>query len=273
MSCVKILEDFERKSSDSSNLASYQTSFFFDIPEFITLPSLQGRDTKEASQPLPPSIRVAKKASNEWRSGKTSGICDVTYHIEARFFKDRRLVTDTRREILLMPVSELPPPMDPEDLQKEYVLSAATTFASFWKRKRGTILFGASTEPRPFVLQATTRKSLIPGTDLMFNFSTRSIVESRAATSFSEPQFTSCEIIMTLEATTYFQEHEQDSVMTLAEARKTQLAVLKTARFEPQTRKMRLDSWRKVGQVTCKSFRASSIFDRANNHSWFKPSC
>jgi hypothetical protein len=252
MSCVKLLEDFRQNPSKDSNLISNETSFFFDIPEFITLPSLHGTDSKEALQPLPPSIRVIKKASNEWLVGKRSGVCDVTYHVEAKFFLNGRSVTEWRREILVMPVGEAPPPTDPEDLKKEYTLSATSSLGPFWSRKRGVVLSGSSAEPQPFVIQATTRKSLIPGTDLMFNFSTRSMIDRCVDPGFSKPQFTACEIIITMEAMTYFQEHEQDSVMSLAEARSNQLAVLKTMKFQPQIRKMSLGRWQKTGEALSK---------------------
>lgn len=262
MTCVKLLEDFHQKSSNDSNLVSNETGFFFDIPEFITLPSLQGTESKETLQPLPPSIRVMKKEPKEWLVGKRSGVCDVTYHVEAKFFLNRRPVTEWRREILVMPVGEVPPPLDPEALKKEYTLSATSSFGSFWKWKRGVILSGSSSEPQPFVIQATTRKSLIPGTDLILNFSTRSILDSRVEAKFSKPQFTACEIIITMEAMTYFHEEEQETVMSLAEARNHDLTVLKTTKFEPQIRKMSLGSWHKTGEAICKLLKLSLIRQR-----------
>ena len=256
MSCVRELEDFSQKPSGIPNSICCQSGFFFDIPETITLPSAQSSDSKLSSQPLPPSIRVIKKSSNDWLVGKTSGVCDVAYHIEARFFLNGRLVSDVRREVIVMPVAELPSPLDPESLKQEYLLTATSTFASFWKRRNGTVLFGSCNEPRPFVIQATKRKSLVPGTDLMFNFATRNMIDSKTAV--SGPQFTMCEIKMTLVATTNFQQYEQSSVLSsleissLADARNTTFAVLKTNRYKPQIRKMQLKEWKNVKQVTCK---------------------
>lgn len=251
MSCVKTLEDFQEKSSDDSNLVSNESKFFFDIPEYVTLPSLHRKETKDAFQPLPPSMRVLKKTSNEWLVGKRSGVCDITYHVEARFFLNGRSVDEWRREILVMPVAEAPPPIEPEDLKREYTLAAAMSLGPFWKRKRGAVLIGSSVEPQPFVIQATTRKSLIPGTDLPLNFNTRTVLDSRIKAGFSEPQLTTCEIIITMEATTFFQENEQDSVISLAEARDNQLAVTKTTTFAPQIRKMSLGHWHKTGEAIC----------------------
>jgi hypothetical protein len=150
-----------------------------------------------------------------------------------------------------MPVGEAPPPLDPADLKKEYTLAATSTYGSFWKKQRGAILVGSSKEPQPFIIQATTRKSLIPATDLVLNFNTRSIVDSRVEIGFSEPHFTTCEIIITMEAQTFFQEQEQETVLSLAEARENQLAVLKTTRFEPQIRKMSLGRWNKTSEGIC----------------------
>lgn len=252
MSCVRKLEDFCEKSSDDPNLVANEASFFFDIPEYATLPSLRGQEMENAFRPLPPSIRVLRKSSREWLDGKSSGVCDVTYHVEARFYLDGQAIDQWRREILVMPVMEAPPPMSSEDLMHEYTFKAAVSLGPFWKRKKRTILIGSSIEPQPFMIHATKRKSLIPGTDIPLNFTTRMVLDRGFEIISPEPQITECEVIITMEAMTFFQEEEQETVMSLAEARDNDLAVLKTTTFAPQIRKMSLGQWHKTGETTCK---------------------
>jgi hypothetical protein len=246
MSCVKEIGDFQQMAPNIPHTVCSQSSFFFYIPELITLPSTQDIDCKEAAQPLPPSIRVAKKPSIEWLTNKTTGVCDVMYHIEACFFKSGRAVSGTRREIILFPILEMPPPMNFEDLKADYILSSMTTFGNFWKRNSGTVISGSSAEPQPFAMHIMEGQNLVTGTDLMLNFS------SKTSCAASAPQFTTCEIILTLESTTYFQEHEQKSVMSVEEVQNKQLTILKTARFQPQTCRMRLEHWKRFGEETCK---------------------
>lgn len=60
-----------------------------------------------------------------------------------------------------------------------------------------------------------------------------------------------CDLAANLEATTYFQEHEEHSVLALAEIRKHSFAVLKTTKFEAQKQKFCISDWKKARTVTC----------------------
>lgn len=251
MSCVKLAEDFCQISSGDPSLILSETSFFFDIPNLITYPLLHGTSKKEAFRPLPPSIRVIKKISSEWKTRKILGVCDIMYHVVAKFFLRGRRVTESKREIILMPIGKIPPPIDPDALMKEYTLSTTSSSGSFWKRERDFTLSISSTEPLAFVIQATTGKSVLSGTDLTLNFTARSVLDGRRIDRLSAHLFTICEIVITLEATTSFQEQEQESVLSLAETRVNKLAILKMTKFKPQIHKMRLGHWRKSAEMLC----------------------
>lgn len=261
MSYVKDLRDFQQRASDETTIVLNETNFFFDIPEYITLPCQVRTESKDILQPLPPSIRIAKNSSKEWLVQNQSGQCDVTYHIQARFLLNGRWAAEWRREILVMPALEVPPPWEPENLKREYTLSATSQLGSLWKRKRAMTISALSFEPRPLVLQATTRKSLIPGTDLDFNFTTRTVLDSRIDVQYSTPQFTTCEIVITMQAMMFFQDHELDEVTALSEGQESQPAVLRTTTFQHETRKMGLGRWQIEKNMIC----------RPRNFHWQKP--
>jgi len=257
MSCVRKAEDFHQEAIEGSNLVTSQSRFFFDMPESMMLPSLfNGTNPKATFHQLPPSIRVVKEDSKEWRLAGQSpiaGVCDVTYYIEALFSLKGKAGCEVRREIIVMPVAEQPPPMEPEDLNKEYQLFSSSTLGTFWRRKKAMTISISSLEPRPLVFGGSKRKSRIPGTQLQLKFSTRRLLSSNSMENFAQPQIADCELTITLEATTYFLEHEEDSVMSFAEARKSPFAVVKTARFNMQRRKFRMLNWKRGAEVTCEA--------------------
>jgi hypothetical protein len=256
MSCVKIKEDFHSISPEGANVVTSECSFYFDIPESITLPSLfNGTQRNRFSQVLPPSVRVVQAPSNEWAvKSRTpaAGICDVTYHIDARLLKNGETIFDDNREILIMPAVEVPPPLDPEHLKREYKLFSTSAVGSFWRRKKSFMVTSTSKEPRPFIFQAEDGKEL-PSTELTLNFFASKTLHANDVERQFKPQITHCEISITLESTTYFLEHENRSVMSKKEAIGSSDTVLKATRFSTQKRKMRLGGWNKTEDTTCES--------------------
>jgi hypothetical protein len=254
MSCVKVEEDFYQISPGGSNFVTSQARFFFDIPESITLPSLfNGTERKRISQLLPPSVRVAKCPSSSVRcKTPAAGVCDVTYHIDARLLMKGQTIFGESREIIVMPACEAPPPLEPEDLKKEYTLFAAAALGSFWRRKKGIMVTSSSTEPRPFLLQSLDDKKVAPSTDVFLNFSSSRKLHVNDVEKLFRPTITHCEVKITLESTTYFLNQENRSVMSLTEAKGCPSTVLKATKFSTQKKKVKLGEWNKKKDVTCK---------------------
>lgn len=266
LSCVKIPQDFQRVFRATSFAATYRAEFFFDIPESITVPSYE-RHTEEQ---LPPSIRVVKTPSSteipEHCRAAIAGNCDVTYHIETRMLRGKKVVGDIRREIIVMPSSETPPPLDPEDLQKEYRLYAASSMGSFWNPKKSVAVTILSKEPRPLVFPVVKEECAPGSTEVLLNFRTQKMYDVDFEQDLLEPPFTECEIMVTLEAITYFVDREKEWTMSVAEARTCPSAILKK-RFKPQKRKLKLAGWKRVDDAICKSPKFNS--STSNNSAQF----
>jgi hypothetical protein len=151
-----------------------------------------------------------------------------------------------------MPACEAPPPLEPEDLKKEYQLFAAAALGSFWRRKKGIVVTSSSTEPRPFLLQSLDDNKIAPSTDLFLNFSSTRKLHVNDVGGLFKPQITHCEVKITLESTTYFLGQENRSVMSLTEAKGCPSTVLKAARFSTQKKKIKLGEWNRAKDVICK---------------------
>lgn len=239
MSCVKLAADFERVEVEGSLNKGHQTDFFFDVPEFITLPS----DKESIPQKLPPSITIVK-----YPPCTVGGNCDVSYHIQARILSGDTMVSHASREIIIMPTTEIPPPLEPEDLQKEFQLTAASSLGSFWHPTKNFTVVVSSMEPRPLVFPAN--KGEYGSTEVPLNFKTWGISDKNDE--MIGPQLADCEVSMTLEAVTYFLEHEQESVMSMTEAQQSPCTVLKKTTFKTEKRKVHLVGWRKTREIVCK---------------------
>jgi hypothetical protein len=239
MSCVKLASDFRRFALGGSLRIGYETDFFFDIPEFITLPS----DDACMPHELPPSIRVIKSSTCA-----VAGNCDVTYFIEARILRHRDLVSLGSREIIVMPATEIPPPLEPGDLKREFQLRAASSIASLWNPTNGVTVVVSSTEPRPLVLPAN--KGEYGSTEVLLNFKTQGIVNENG--DLIGPQLTDCDVMITLEAVTYFLAHEQESVMSMVEALESPFTVLKRTTFKTEKRHVNLTGWTRGREIACK---------------------
>jgi hypothetical protein len=70
--------DFQQIDLGDSPYMGHKANFFFNVPEFLTLPS----DEQRLQYMLPPSIRVIKPTRHI-----VSGNCDVIYYMEARIFR------------------------------------------------------------------------------------------------------------------------------------------------------------------------------------------
>jgi hypothetical protein len=252
MSCVKTAEDFQQISEDSGGVI-YRAGFFFDIPKSITMPSYD----KDMMHKLPPSIRVVKKTSPELLkhpSDAVVGQCDIIYRIKARMSIGGRVVCDTSREIVVMPATEIPPPLEPGHLRKEYQLFASSSIGPFWKPKNSTIITVSSQEPRPLVFSAMNGSC--SSTEFLLEFKTQNFVGCKESP--VEPQLTECEVLLTLKATTYFLDYEKEWMMSLAEAEKHPRVVLKKTRFKTQKRKLKLAGWEMIGEKSCESLDIGS---------------
>jgi hypothetical protein len=248
MSCVKVKEDFRRIVLRSSDIVVYQVGFFFDIPESITLPTYE----KGTPQRLPPSIRILQPplhAMNETVQGKATGCCDVTYHIKAQIFSDRRLVCSSSREIIVIPATEIPPPIAPDHFSDEYRLVASSSIRSSWKSKSETIVV-SSMEPRPLMFQSNNGEG--GRTEVLLNFKTRGVLDRSGEEFLIGPQLNQCEVLISLEAVTYFFDHEQNSVMSVAAALQSSSVVLKKTRYKTERKKLRLGKWTKGHQAAGK---------------------
>jgi hypothetical protein len=209
-----------------------EADFFFDVPEFVTLPS----DGAFLPQELPPSISVSKCGRHA-----VAGNCDVSYFVEARILIGDKLVCYSSREILVLPATEIPPPLDPADLKNEFRMTGSSELGALWSSTRSTTILVTSAEPRPLVFP--TAKGEYGSTAVILNFKTRgSYIESEIN---AEPQLTDCHVVITLEAITYFLEHECQSMMSMEEALESPQTVLKKTTFKTERRHIRLGNWKK----------------------------
>jgi hypothetical protein len=254
MSCVKVANEFQRVDVGNPHTLKYQTEFFFNIPGSTTLPSLYGNSI---AQRLPPSIRVVKSdfisaATTETHNGSShASTCDITYKIVARVFLGGRLKCNTTREIILMPVEDIPPPLEPEDFGKEYRLVAATSLRLSWRsRKRVTVVI-SSVEPQPLIFPSC--KEGCESTEVLLHFKTRGLLDGSNERAFVEAQLTDCEVRINLEAVTFFSGHEQKAAISIVEALKSPAVVLKKTRYTPNRTKLRLGKWSKGQEIACKS--------------------
>lgn len=254
MSSVKVANEFERIDAGSTHTVTYQTEFFFDIPDFMTLPSSHGNGMQKK---LPPSIRVVKSdfisaASGEIHNGGSiAGSCDVTYKVVARIFSGGRLKCDASREIILMPIEDIPPPLEPEDFGKEYRLVGATSLRPSWGSRRSVTVVISSMEPRPLIFPS--REEGCESTEVLLHLKTGGLSDGSSERAFVETQLTDCEVRINLEAITYFSAHEQKAAMSMAEALQSPSVVLKRTRYIPNRKKLHLERWRKGREIACKS--------------------
>lgn len=217
----------------------HDTGFFFDIPESITLPS----DDECLPHKLPPSISIVKSTPCT-----ATGNCDVVYYVEARILRLGQLVCHAFREIIVMPAAEIPPPLDPDDLKKEFQLTATSSMGSFWNPTKGATIVASSREPRPLVFP--TNEGEYGSTEVLLDFKTQCASDEDGE--MTDHQLTECDVMITLEAVTYFLEHEQESVMSMAEALQSPFAVLKRTAFKTEKRHVHLKRWRKGREIACK---------------------
>ena len=237
MSCVKVTADFREIDVGDSLDTWYKTDFFFNIPEFLTLPS----DEECLQYKLPPSIRVMKSARH-----MASGTCDVIYNIEARILRLEKRVCSSSREVIIIPATRIPPPLDPEGLKKEYQLTAEWTLGSPWSSKRSITVFASSMEPPPLVFP--TNKGEYGSTKALLNLKTRAITGDNREV--MGPRLSECEVVVNLEAVTYFLGHDEESVMSVAEALQSPLVVLKKTAYKKERRKIQLGAWRESSKIT-----------------------
>ncbi|KAN0110793.1 hypothetical protein V8E51_007180 [Hyaloscypha variabilis] len=224
----------------------------------ITLPLVfNGMDMKSGSQQLPPSIRIiqpASKKSSISSHRSTPRVCDVAYYIEARLFLKGHFVCEASREIILMPVAVMPPPIEPGDLKNEYRLFTSSELGTSWRRKHSLMVSISSSEPRPLSFSISSAKDEVFSTELVLAFSARPIPSDNETENLARTEVTECNLAITLEATTYFLRHEEESVISVVEARDTPFSVVKTAKFKSQRMKVRLLNWDRAKSTTSHEF-------------------
>lgn len=261
MTCVKVANEFQRIDLGNPHAVTYQTRFFFDIPDSTTLPSSYGNGTP---QRLPPSMRVAKSdfisaATAEIHNcSSLAGTCNVTYRIVARVFADGRQKCHASREIILMPVEDIPPPLEPEDFGEEYRLVAATSLRPSWRSRKSVAVVISSMEPRP--LTSPNSEGGCESTEVLLQLKTGGLLDGSSERAFVEAQLINCEVRINLEAVTYFSGHEQAAAMSMVEALQSPFVVLKKTRYTLYRKKLRLERWRKGREIECKSAFAHSNF-------------
>jgi hypothetical protein len=257
MSSTKVAEDFQIISTDDSHTAIHRASFFFDVPKSISLPSSEN----SSPQTLPPSMLVEKSISNATRgnySTTASSICDISYQIEARVFIGGRQACDTTREVIILPASEIPAPLAPEDFTGEYKLFSSSTWGSSFKNPKGATVVVSSAEPRPLVLPKGEGE--FGSTEVFLDFKTRVISSMNNETSYTVTQLSECEVSITLNAITYFSAHKQTSVISIAEAMQSPVVVLKTAKYDMGKKKLLLKEWRKGQEIACQYLLADPYY-------------
>ncbi|KFY55204.1 hypothetical protein V496_07059 [Pseudogymnoascus sp. VKM F-4515 (FW-2607)] len=232
MSCVKVADEFQRVDVGNPHIKTYQN----DTP-----------------QRLPPSIRVVKSdfisaATTEIHNGSPhASTCDITYKIVARVFAGGQLKCNTSREIILMPVEDMPPPLEPEDFGREYRLVAATSLRPSWRSRKSVTVVISSVEPRPLIFPS--REEGCESTEVLLHLKTRGLLDGRNERNFVEGQLTDCEVRINLEAVTYSLGHEQKAAISMVEALKSPAVVLKKTRYTPNRQKLRLEKWRKGREI------------------------
>ena len=263
MSCVKSRKDFTQVST--KRCVNSQCTFGFTMPDSVMIPSeFEIMDAKRGSQQLPPSIRIIQPApqkSSITSYSSTAGICDVAYYIEARLFSKGVLVSQTMREIILMPVVVMPPPTEPGDLRNEYRLFTSSELGNRWRRRNSLVVSMSSSEPQPLLFKISNTKEEFPPSQLVLGFSARQMLKHTDFETLARPGLTECNLTITLEATTYFLRHEAESVLSVAEAYDTPCSVVKTTRYKAQRLKLKLLSWEKAKGPTCKlcCFRSENL--------------
>lgn len=255
MSCVKVANEFERIDVGNSHIMNYQTEFFFDIPHFTTLPSSHGNSTQKK---LPPSIRVVKSDLEIHNGSSIAGSCDVTYKVVARVFSGGRLKCNASREIILMPIEDIPPPLEPEDFGKEYQLVGTTSLRPSWGSRKSVAVVISSMEPQP--LKFSDHEEGCNSTELLLYLKTEGLSDGSSERAFVETQLTDCEVQINLEAVTYFSAKEKKAAMSMAEVLQSPSVVLKKTRYTPSKKKLRLERWRKGREIQRKSAFPTIIF-------------
>ncbi|KAH8803673.1 hypothetical protein F5884DRAFT_861989 [Xylogone sp. PMI_703] len=241
MSCVKVAEDFQQIVAEVPHTVMTQTSFFFNIPEYMSIPS----DRTGIQQTLPPSMRILKPnqfiAWDNFANGSVNS-CDVSYYIRARVFRNGRQVYESSREIIIMPVTDLPPPLDPEDFKGEFRLLATWPLKSPTKQRENITLTISAEEPQPIIFP--TSEGETGSTDVFLNFETGMLSMKSDEKTYVESQLTYCEVSITLNAITYFSTLEQSSAMSIEEVTRSPSVVSKKTKYKTDKRKMHL-KWRK----------------------------
>jgi hypothetical protein len=264
MSSVKVANEFEPIDAEDPHTVTYQTEFFFDIPDFTTLPSSHGNSIPKR---LPPSMSVVK---SDFISAAIGGTCDVTYRIVARVFAAGRLKCDASREIILMPIEDIPPPLEPEDFGKEYRLVAATSLRPSWGSRKSVTVVVSSMEPRP--LTFPNREEGCESTEVLLHLKTGGLLDGSSERAFVESHLTDCEVQINLEAVTYFSAQEQKAAMSMAEALQSPSVVLKKTKYAPNRKKLLLKRWMKGREIACKStFSHNNFFNGHTCGSKFIP--
>jgi hypothetical protein len=262
MSCVRAGKDFER--SFSQKAMTSQCTFCFEMPESMMLSSMFNEtDMKRGFQQLPPSIRIVEARSNKsliTSQSTTPGICDVAYYIDARFFLKGRTVRETTREIIVMPVIETPPPIDPADFRNEYRLLASSTIGISWRRRYPLEISISSSEPRPLNFEASRVKEDLSLTELLITFLARHLSSEGDSNHLAQPEISECHLAITLEATTFFFRNEEHSVLSISETRDTPFSVVKNTRFKPQRLKVCFLNWQRVKNSSSRSHRSTKPF-------------
>jgi hypothetical protein len=240
MSIVKVVEDFTHISEDASGPLVLRTSFFFDLPATITLPSPNGDIIRD----LPPSIRILNTGSNY--SNENPSTCDVSYGIIARVFAEGRLASGVQREIILMPTTEIPPPQEPEDFKDEYNLNETLIIGLRPWSKRCITVVVSSVEPQPIVFPTDGYGG---ATDIILHFKARLPSKKISDQVRLVSQLTNCKVSSTLHAATYFLAHEQTSAMSLSEASRSSSAILKLTNYDVDKSTLPLNQWSKYSSV------------------------
>lgn len=112
---------------------------------------------------LPPSVNSQDDAFN-WsglRKNTVDAEYDVTYKITASVFSKKGLITSTKKDIPVLPVSQAQPPLSPSDFPGEYFFAASQqqqTKKSFTKAPTYRIEV-AGEEPEAIVLDPSERSS------------------------------------------------------------------------------------------------------------------
>lgn len=248
MLCVIVAESFQQIATGASHTILNQASFFFNIPEHISIPS----DQTGVAQNLPPSMRVLQYHQHVAAgifSKEAMNSCDISYHLRARGFRGGRQVCQTRQEVIIMPVTDLPPPLAPEDFKGEFQLLATWQLKPHLKQKENIQLTVSSLEPRPIVFPVSERET--GSTDVLLYFETGMLAKKIDEKAYVETHLRDCRVSITLNATTYFLAQEQLPVMSTAELVQSSSAFFKKTKYKMKRRKMQL-KWENSHDTTRK---------------------